>query len=151
MQIIDLYHYYTPKQRTQQCVEQQQLASSGFYDAIFHQKLAQLQKRLFILTQDQRPIALLNSLVPTQYLPENDQSVADLEAIVDAQEQVVQIGHDIMLTWANDDEKKWLQFSPAQAQILLRQSTFLNAQKQVIRYEEEAMLPAEFMFQKGTR
>ena len=56
-----------------------------------------------------------------------------------------------MLTWPSNDEEKLFLSDQTQEkfQVILRKALFVNANNDIIRYEEDAMLPDVFCLQKG--
>lgn len=55
-----------------------------------------------------------------------------------------------MLTWPSNDEKKLLMHhhKEPEQQVLLRKVFFKSKDQEIIRYEENAMLPGYFKLQK---
>lgn len=153
MEVIDLKKYTTPFQKFKQhpkLINVQEVAESGFYDTMFAQKIGRLRKRIFILSEKQQPIAIITSLIPVRFLPRVSQSdFMDLENLVDSKYQVQQIAQNVMLTWANEQERQLLKQEADRLQVLVEKSIFRNQQETIIRSEEAVLLPDQFIFQKG--
>lgn len=155
MEIIDLKKYLTPvenqnknKQLEVVLFSDQVLAGSNFYNTIFQKNVPQLRKRIFTVAKNEKVIEIITSLIPqTGVFPPQ---LHDVEAWIDQKLQVDKVDNDIMLTWPSNDEKKLLMHhhKEPEQQVLLRKAFFQSKDQEIIRYEENAMLPGYFKLQK---
>lgn len=126
----------------------QVLVGSNFYNTIFQKNVTQLRKRIFTVAKNEKVIEIITSLIPqTGAFPTQ---LHDVEAWIDQKQQVNHVDNDIMLTWPSNDEKKLLMHhhKEPEQQVLLRKAFFKSKDQEIIRYEENAMLPGYFKLQK---
>lgn len=156
MEIVNLKKYLTPSERASQDIgihvevdSQQTIDGAGFYNAIFKRDVKKIYKQLFKIKKEDKLVSVVNSLIPEDVIKEAQYSqVSDIERTVDETNSVDLINYDIMLTWPNEEERRLFDNQQELQQILLKKAT-LKRKDQVIRYEEEAMLPNCFSLQKG--
>ncbi len=101
-------------------------------------------QREFLLQEGKKPVALLKSWIPVDYLVERKN--ADVELLVDQSKGVSSIRKEIALSWPNEIEAQQLQII-GDSQVLI-EKTFLDQDKTIIRYEEEISDPDAYLFEE---
>lgn len=155
MEIIDLKKYLTPleieKKRSDLNVvlySADIINGTGFYNTIFKREINSLYKRIYTITRENKIISVVTSIIPQKLISSVEYD--DLEKQIDNKKKVVSFDNDIMLTWPSNDEKKLLANNKTSLnlQILLRKTLFITNKQEVVRYEEDAMLPGYYSLQK---
>ncbi|MDT2719671.1 hypothetical protein [Enterococcus gallinarum] len=118
----------------------------NFYNVLFNDdRIGDIVQREFLLQEDKKPVALLKSWIPTDYLVERKH--ADLELLVDQSKEVASIRKEIALSWPNEIEAQQLQII-GDGQVLIEKTFFLDQDKTTIRYEEEISDPDAYLFEE---
>lgn len=155
MEIIDLKKYLTPfeieKKRSDLNValySSDIINGTGFYNTIFKREINSLYKRIYTITRENKIISVVTSIIPQKLISSVEYD--DLEKQIDNKKNVVSFDNDIMLTWPSNDEKKLLANNKTSLnlQILLRKTLFITNKQEIVRYEEDAMLPGYYSLQK---
>lgn len=155
MEIIDLKKYLTPleieKKRSDLNVALYSadiINGTGFYNTIFKREINSLYKRIYTITRENKIISVVTSIIPQKLISSVEYD--DLEKQIDNKKKVVSFDNDIMLTWPSNDEKKLLANNKTSLnlQILLRKTLFITNKQEIVRYEEDAMLPGYYSLQK---
>lgn len=155
MEIIDLKKYLTPfeieKKRSDLNVALYSadiINGTGFYNTIFKREINSLYKRIYTITRENKIISVVTSIIPQKLISSVEYD--DLEKQIDNKKNVVSFDNDIMLTWPSNDEKKLLANNKTSLnlQILLRKTLFITNKQEIVRYEEDAMLPGYYSLQK---
>ncbi|MDF7682786.1 hypothetical protein PT287_04495 [Lactobacillus sp. ESL0679] len=132
-------------------VKNKKVESTNFYNAIFGREIASLRYRLFLLKNQNQPIAVIKSLIPVDQ-SSNQLVLRDIdenmELSVDHQYSAHNISQMVMLTWASQEEKKLLGKANTDLQVLIRSLKIKNEYNSIIRIEEDSMLPEYFTLEK---
>lgn len=156
MEIIDLKKYLTPfefqvvdKDIRVKIYSDTTIEASGFYNSIFKGETGSLRKRLFTIIENGKIVSVITSIIPQKFI--SNPRIDDIEEETDKIQKSTEIYNDIMLTWPSNDEEKLFLSDQTQEkfQVILRKALFVNANNDIIRYEEDAMLPDVFCLQKG--
>lgn len=155
MEIIDLKKYLTPLEIEKKhsdlnvaLYSADIINGTGFYNTIFKREINSLYKRIYTITRENKIISVVTSIIPQKLISSVEYD--DLEKQIDNKKKVVSFDNDIMLTWPSNDEKKLLANNKTSLnlQILLRKTLFITNKQEIVRYEEDAMLPGYYSLQK---
>ncbi|MEX1428965.1 hypothetical protein, partial [Enterococcus sp. GC40] len=118
----------------------------NFYNVLFNDdRIGDVMQREFLLQEGKKPVALLKSWIPVDYLVERKN--ADVELLVDQSKGVSSIRKEIALSWPNEIEAQPLQII-GDSQVLIEKTFFLDQDKTIIRYEEEISDPDAYLFEE---
>ena len=118
----------------------------NFYNVLFNDdRIGDVMQREFLLQEGKKPVALLKSWIPVDYLVERKN--ADVELLVDQSKGVSSIRKEIALSWPNEIEAQQLQII-GDSQVLIEKTFFLDQDKTIIRYEEEISDPDAYLFEE---
>ena len=118
----------------------------NFYNVLFNDdRIGDVMQREFLLQEGKKPVALLKSWIPVDYLVESKN--ADVELLVDQSKGVSSIRKEIALSWPNEIEAQQLQII-GDSQVLIEKTFFLDQDKTIIRYEEEISDPDAYLFEE---
>lgn len=121
-----------------------QLQQSNFWDDLFMSEVGPIWQRLFLLKYQTKPFSLIKSFIPIALLDKQKNTLVDddsvnLELVIDQENKANYIKKNILLTWPTSEESKALLLKQ-KTQVFVEKNYILH-DKQVVRYEEEIVLP----------
>lgn len=121
-----------------------QLQQSNFWDDLFMSEVGPIWQRLFLLKYQTKPFSIIKSFIPIALLDKQKNTLVDddsvnLELVIDQENKANYIKKNILLTWPTSEESKALLLKQ-KTQVFVEKNYILH-DKQVIRYEEEIVLP----------
>lgn len=121
-----------------------QLQQSNFWDDLFMKEVGPIWQRLFLLKYQTKPFSLIKSFIPIALLDKQkntsiDDNNVNLELAIDLANKANYIKKNILLTWPTSEESKALLLKQ-KTQVFVEKNYILH-DKQVVRYEEEIVLP----------
>lgn len=121
-----------------------QLQQSNFWDDLFMSEVGPIWQRLFLLKYQTKPFSIIKSFIPIALLDKQKNTLVDddsvnLELVIDQENKANYIKKNILLTWPTSEESKALLLKQ-KTQVFVEKNYILH-DKQVVRYEEEIVLP----------